>query len=275
MVPLVTPFRDNERIDFTAWQEILDALMAGGVNGILAAGIEGEFQSLSEEERVVALRFCRQALAGRAPLYGNIGSASTRESVRLAQAAEAEGVDCLVAVSPYIWEPSPDELVDHYVEICHAVRVAVFGYRERHTGFGGRIEAQAENFAGFLDSGEASGPALESMRAGSGALVSACANVAPRALVEMWKAFHGGRLEDASRLDALVEPLRRALPLHTYPAAIKEAMRLAGLPAGVCRRPAGPVPPAVRETLAAIVATLRDARCLPEPVPGTRTGTAA
>ena len=69
---LVTPFRDDdERIDFNAWQRIIDYQIASGVDGLLAVGGQGEFYSIDEEERIVALRFCRQAVGGRASLYGN------------------------------------------------------------------------------------------------------------------------------------------------------------------------------------------------------------
>src|SRR4051812_23936445 len=66
---VVTPFRDDEQIDYSAWQRILEYLIATGVNGILAIGGQGEFYSLSEEERIVALRFCRQTIGGAVPLY--------------------------------------------------------------------------------------------------------------------------------------------------------------------------------------------------------------
>ena len=62
---LVTPFREDERIDCSAWQTIVDALIGAGVNGLLAGGSTGEFYTLNLEERTLALRFCRQAAAQR------------------------------------------------------------------------------------------------------------------------------------------------------------------------------------------------------------------
>ena len=56
----MTPFRADERIDFTAWQNIIDLMITSGVDGLFAAGGQGEFFSLDEEERVVALRFSKQ-----------------------------------------------------------------------------------------------------------------------------------------------------------------------------------------------------------------------
>jgi 4-hydroxy-tetrahydrodipicolinate synthase len=82
---LVTPFRgDDERIDFSAWQRIIDFQIESGVDGLLAIGGQGEFYSLEKEERIVALRFCRQAVGERVALYGNVGAVSTRETIDLA-----------------------------------------------------------------------------------------------------------------------------------------------------------------------------------------------
>src|SRR5579862_504714 len=105
---LVTPFRDDERIDFAAWQAIIDLMITSGVDGVFAAGGQGEFFSLEEEERVVALRFAKQAVAGRVPVYGNIGCVTTRDSLRLARAAQAEDIDYAVVITPYYLKPSAD-----------------------------------------------------------------------------------------------------------------------------------------------------------------------
>ena len=66
---LVTPFREDELIDYDAWQVIIDTLIAAGVDGLFVGGSSGEFYALEMEERSVAMRFCRQAVAGRQPLF--------------------------------------------------------------------------------------------------------------------------------------------------------------------------------------------------------------
>jgi 4-hydroxy-tetrahydrodipicolinate synthase len=94
---LVTLFDRAEQIDYGAWQVIINTLITAGVDGLLAAGGQGEFFALDDEERIEALRFCRRAIGERLPLYGNVGCLTTRASVNLARAAEAGGVDFLVA----------------------------------------------------------------------------------------------------------------------------------------------------------------------------------
>jgi 4-hydroxy-tetrahydrodipicolinate synthase len=296
---LVTPFRDDERIDFGAWQQIIDVQIAAGVDGLLATGGQGEFFSLSEEERLVALRFCRQYVAGRIPVYANVGCPGTGHTVHLAQRAAAAGVECLVVVTPYYVRPSADELVEHYIEVCRAVHIPVLGYNiPERTGVDltpaivRRIADACENFAGLKDSsGNLDGiselakigrdrpfalfigrdhlilPALE--RGCTGAM-TACANVAPRLFVDLYRAFRAGDRAEAARLQALADPLRQAFSLSTFPSVIKEALSLIGLPAGPCRRPVGPMPADSRQKLAEVLNRLREAHYLPEAAAGVR-----
>ena len=286
---LVTPFRADERIDYEAWQRIIDMQIAAGVHGLFATGGQGEFFSLDEEERVVALRFCRQHVNGRVPLYANVGCVTTRQTVQLAQQAEAEGVDYLVVITPYYVKPTADELVDHYAEICRAVRLPVLAYNiPERTGVElapatlARIAGQCENFVGLKDSSGklellpelvALGIAifigrdhmiLPALQGGCAGAVTACANVAPRLFVDLYDAFRAGELERAARLQSLVDPLRQSFALHTFPSVVKEAMAMAGFPAGPCRKPVGPMPAAARQQLATVLQQLREAGYLPQ-----------
>lgn len=289
---VVTPFRDDERIDFTAWEKIIDTLIAAGIDGLFAVGGQGEFFALEQEERVVALRFCRQHVAGRVPVYGNVGCVTTRETVKLAQQAEAEGIDYLVVITPYYVKPTADELVDHYVEICRAVHVPVLAYNipertgvELTPGIAGRIAGACENFVGLKDS---SGKLdqlpqfvsvaqerpfavfigrdhmiLPALKLGCAGAVTACANVAPRLFVDLYRAFEAGDMDRAAELQALADPLRQAFALHTFPSVVKEAMEMIGLPAGACRRPVTRMPEGARRKLAAVLEKLREADYLP------------
>lgn len=289
---VVTPFRADERIDFSAWGKIIDVLIGAGVDGLFAVGGQGEFFALEQEERIVALRFCRQHVAGRIPVYGNVGCVTTRETVKLAQQAEAEGVDYLVVITPHYLKPTAGELVDHYVEVCRAVHVPVLAYNipertgvELTPGIAGRIAAACENFVGLKDS---SGKLeqlpefvaiaqerpfavfigrdhmiLPALQLGCAGAVTACANVAPRLFVDIYRSFKAGEMEKAAALQALADPLRKAFALHTFPSVVKEAMNMIGLPAGPCRKPVGPMPEAARRQLAAVLEKLKEANYLP------------
>ncbi len=288
-------------IDYAAWQLLIDQQIAAGVDGIFATGGQGEFFSLTLEERIVALRFCRQAVNKRVPLYGNVGCVTTRQSIDLAQKAEAEGIDYAVVITPYYIKPTESELVDHYVEICRAVHIPVLAYNipertglELTPAMTARIAAQCENFVGLKDS---SGKLdqlpefvaigrerpfsvfmgrdhmiLPALKLGCAGAVTACANVAPKAFVDLYRAFRQGDLQEAARLQSLIDPLRQAFALHTFPSVVKEAMNRIGLPAGPCRRPVGPMPAEARARLDAVLEKLREERLLPEATAGTQAG---
>ncbi|MCL5746485.1 MAG: dihydrodipicolinate synthase family protein, partial [Acidobacteria bacterium] len=81
--------------------------------------------------------------------------------------------------------------------------------------------------------------------------------------VDLYRAFRIGDLEMAARLQSLIDPLRQAFALHTFPAVVKEAMAMAGIPAGPCRKPVGPMPDEAREKLAAVIERLREEKYLP------------
>ena len=63
----------------------------------------------------------------------------------------------------------------------------------------------------------------------------------------------------AARLQDLATELGTTLGLHTFPAVMKEALRMAGLPVGPCRKPVGRMPAAARQKLAAVLEKLRAA----------------
>ena len=88
--------------------------------------------------------------------------------------------------------------------------------------------------------------------------------MAPRAFVELYRAFQSGARDEAARLQSLVKPLREAFTLHTFPSVMKAAMELIGLPAGPCRRPVGPMPAQARQMLVEVIDVLRRAKYVPE-----------
>lgn len=286
---VVTPFREDESIDYTVWQNLIDHLIASKVHGLFVVGGQGEFFALTEEERTVAVRFCVQTAAGRVPVYANAGAVTTKETVRLAQKAEAEGVDYVVVITPYYLRPSADELVEHYLEVCRNVRIPVLAYNiPERTGVEltpailRRVRKDQQHFAGLKDSSGnldlipewiSAGLSVfvgrdhlifRALQLGCVGAVTACANVVPRAFVDLYEAFRAGNSEEAERLQALVEPLRRAFGLATFPSVVKEAMNMAGLPAGRCRKPVGPMSEEARAKLAVVLEKLREANYLPE-----------
>ena len=289
---LVTPFKENERIDYGAWQVMIDMLIASGVHGLFVAGSQGEFYALDMEERTVAMRFCKQAIAGRVPVYANVGCITPRDTVALALHAQALDVDAIVVVTPYYIMPSQQELVEHYVEVCRAVRLPVMAYNfpphgvvEIEAGTVAQIAVECPNLIGLKDSSGRLDQAiayknavsdrkflvftggdhllLPALEAGCAGTVTASANLAPRLFVDLYEAFRAGSFAEAKRLQTLASELGSVIMAHTFPAVIKEALAMAGLPMGPCRKPVGPMPPEARRKIAGVLEHLKIEGFLP------------
>jgi 4-hydroxy-tetrahydrodipicolinate synthase len=289
---LVTPFREDERIDCDAWQAIIDVQIGAGVDGLLAGGSTGEFYTLNLEERMVALRFCRQCAAGRVPVYANVGCVTTRETIQLALAAQGEGIDALAVITPWYLRATQEELLEHYTEVCRAVRIPVLAYNFPYHGGTevlpetvARIAARCENLAGVKDSGGSLEQAIAYRDAAPGrdfavfvgperlllpvlangcaGVVTGCGNIAPGLFVNLYRAFQEGKMDEAARLQTLASRLSELVSLHTFPSVIKAAMNLTGQRAGVCRRPVGPTPPAAIGKVSEMLANLEKEGLLP------------
>lgn len=285
---LVTPFRNDESIDFERWESVIEHLIACGIDGLFAVGTGGEFYAMTEAERRDAMRFVIRKVNGRVPVYAHVGAITTRESVALARHAEEEGADYLVAVTPYYVRPTDDEIVRHFQEICAAVKLPIFAYNiPARTGVTltppvvRRIVESRPNFIGlkdssgkleqvrdwlalgicvFMGSDNLIYPALEQGCAGA---VAACSNVAPKLFVQLFQAWKNGDFSEAERLQGLAAELRGALRLTAAHPLIKEAMALGGLPAGVPRRPAGLISDQELAGLRSIIEKLRENDLLP------------
>jgi 4-hydroxy-tetrahydrodipicolinate synthase len=289
---LVTPFRPDERIDYAAWQNVIDTLLAAGVDGLMAGGSTGEFYTLNFEERTVAFRFCRQAAATRVPVYANVGCVTTRETVELALAAQAEGIDAISVITPYYLKPSQAELADHFSEVCRAVHIPVLAYNfPQHGGSEllpatlAAIASRCKNLVGVKDSGGQLeqaiayrgaapdrdfavfvGPErllLPALANGCSGTISGCSNIAPKLFVDLYRAYQDGNMDLAARLQTMASELAELVSLHTFPGVIKEAMAIAGLPVGPCRKPVGPMSPEAREKVTRLLANLEREGFLP------------
>ncbi|MBI3684664.1 MAG: 4-hydroxy-tetrahydrodipicolinate synthase [Acidobacteria bacterium] len=128
-VPLVTPFRANEDVHWEALGELADFVIRKGYcDSLILTGTTGEFYALTDEERIGIWETAKEAVAGRAPLVAGVGSASTRNTVRLAQAAERLGYDVIMVVLPYYSRPTQEGLLRHFRSVSEAVSLPILVY---------------------------------------------------------------------------------------------------------------------------------------------------
>lgn len=288
---VITPFDAEERIDYRAFGQIIDYLIDAGVHGLFFGGGQGEFFSLTGLERRVMMQEVATMVARRVPVYVGVGAVTTRQSIELALAAGDAAADYAVVITPYYLKPSQSELLEHYLAICRHSPAPVVAYNiPERTGVelkpqtARRLAELTDRFVGlkdssgdlaqfqeFVDIGRHVGRPfdvfmgrdhmiLQGLDMGGAGAVSACANVIPRVFVELYEAWRCGHRHLAEMLQERAKPLRMAFSMGTFPVVVKEAMKLAGLPAGDCRRPVMNLSPEERERLRAIVEEVLEAK---------------
>ena len=97
----VTPLRDGgAAIDEDGFGPVADFLHAGGLDGLLALGTNGEGILLSIAERKRAVELFLEASAGRLQVAVHAGAQSTADTVVLAAHAAEAGADAVAVIAP-------------------------------------------------------------------------------------------------------------------------------------------------------------------------------
>ena len=114
IVPILTPFNNDETVDKDSLRRLVNYLIDNGVHGIWVSGTTGEFAAMSEHQRLVSMETVVDEVAGRVPIIGNISCPSTELSLNLALAVQEMGMDGVAVTPPYYYNNAQDELLDHY-----------------------------------------------------------------------------------------------------------------------------------------------------------------
>ena len=119
-----TPFRADDTLDEHTLRREVDWLYECGVSG-LVVGMVSEVQRLTEAERDTLHATLVKLSAGRGPVVGSVGSESLVQAQRHARAAEAAGVDAVMAIPPTLTRCGPEQLHEYYAGLIRSVRVPV------------------------------------------------------------------------------------------------------------------------------------------------------
>src|SRR5581483_7387142 len=127
MTALVTPMLDGH-LDLEALEQLVEAQLAGGIDGLVPCGTTGESATLSHEEHAEVVRHVVKVARKRVPVIAGAGSNSTAEAIALSKAARAAGADGLLHITPYYNKPTQDGLYHHFKAIAEAVPLPIILY---------------------------------------------------------------------------------------------------------------------------------------------------
>lgn len=127
-VALVTPFGGDGGIDFAALERLVDSVIEGGADYLVALGTTAETPALSAGEKADVAACIRSANAGRKPMIIGIGGNCTASVVHDLQTADTAGFSAVLSVAPYYNKPSQRGLYLHYKAVAEASPLPVVLY---------------------------------------------------------------------------------------------------------------------------------------------------
>ncbi|WPP48855.1 4-hydroxy-tetrahydrodipicolinate synthase [Catalinimonas niigatensis] len=125
---IITPFTNEGKIDWPAFEKLVEKQIASGVEGIVFVGTTGESPTLSHEEYKEILRWSVSTIKGRCQVIHGTGSNNTRESIELAAVAAEAGADGHLVINPYYNKPTAEGLYRHFTAIADAVDLPIIIY---------------------------------------------------------------------------------------------------------------------------------------------------
>lgn len=268
-VAIITPFKDNE-VDYPSLANIIDHVINGGVNYIVALGSTGETATLNEAEARDILDFCIKHINNRVPLVaGNFGGNDTKELVKKIKDYNFDGVSAILSSSPAYIKPSQEGIYRHYMALAEVSPVPIIIYNvpgrtrsniEWETTV--RLAEASKNFVGIK---EASGDLIQTTRiiknkpdhfivtsgddevalamtaVGGDGVISVMANALPKAFSQMINFALDQDYYAARSLNFKTYDLQKWLYVEGNPVGIKSAMEVLGFCTNEVRLPLSPL----------------------------------
>ncbi|MBI1905004.1 MAG: dihydrodipicolinate synthase family protein [Rhodocyclales bacterium] len=126
--PVVTPMQSGGSFDLDALADLLEALVANGVHGIISGGSTAENYAETVEERLELARFIKDRLNGRLPLIVGTGAMRTPDSIALATGAREMGADAILLGTPPYSVPTEAENAENALAIDRAAELPIVLY---------------------------------------------------------------------------------------------------------------------------------------------------
>jgi 4-hydroxy-tetrahydrodipicolinate synthase len=127
-VAIITPFKNDSSIDFAAFGRVINHVINGGVNYIIAMGTTGESVTLNKDEKQALISYVVEVIDNRIPLVVGIGGNNTQEVIDCVRHADLTGVDGILSVVPYYNKPSQRGLFQHFKAIATCSPIPVILY---------------------------------------------------------------------------------------------------------------------------------------------------
>jgi len=127
-VALVTPFHSSGNVDFTSLVRLVNHVVEGGVDFVVALGTTAEAATMNEDERRAVVDIIYETLAGRVGFVVGVGGNNTRQVVQSLALFDSKKADGILSVSPYYNKPNQRGIYAHFKELALATELPIILY---------------------------------------------------------------------------------------------------------------------------------------------------
>lgn len=264
---LVTPFNEDESINFDALRKLVDFQIEKGMHALLIGGGTGEYHTMSKEERKEVIRVSCEQAAGRIPIMAGIGCARPCDTIELGKYAASCGAAWGLAVAPYYHQTTRQGIIDYFKEVAANCEVGLCIYNypsatsvQLDAALIAQL-AQEPNIVALKDTADMEHTAetlaatrgmdfavlqgfehliLPCLALGGAGAFGIVHNLVPKELVEMYDTFMAGDWRKACELNARLTNLYAYMELEPFPGPVKVALSAMGYYGSVLRKPLTP-----------------------------------
>ncbi len=127
-VAIITPFKNDESIDFNALGKVIDFNITNGVNYIVSLGTTGETPVLDLFEKKDILDFTFEKVNKRVPIVMGVGGNSTKQVITEINTLSNSEASAILSASPYYNKPTQEGIYLHYKSLAESSNIPIILY---------------------------------------------------------------------------------------------------------------------------------------------------
>ncbi|KAA8432339.1 4-hydroxy-tetrahydrodipicolinate synthase [Weissella sagaensis] len=265
---IITPFTQENTIDYPALDSLTGRLIAEGTQGFVIGGTTGEAPTLSHDEKISLYAYFAAKVGDFGPVIANVGDYNTANSVAFAKEVSGiAGIDAVLAVTPYYSKPNQKGMIAHFTAIADAATVPVMIYNipgrsvvgltnesvlqlAKHPNINAVKQVTSIDDLAYL---VANAPAdfkiytgedsqtLAAKAVGAAGTISVAAHLYSKEMTDLFAALAAGDIVKAGEIQRWLTPKMLALFSYPSPAPVKAVLAHQGELQNVTRLPILPL----------------------------------
>jgi 4-hydroxy-tetrahydrodipicolinate synthase len=254
-VAIVTPFNKDNSIDYKSLGKVVNHVIKGGVDYIVALGTTGESVTLSNDEKRSVVDYVIETVDKRIPIVLGLGGNNTQEILNsFKNTSDFNHIDAILSVSPYYNKPNQRGIYQHYKAISEVSPLPIILYNVP-----GRTSSNisadttlklAADFKNIIATKEASGNLEQIMKiikykpkdflvisgddlltlpmiaCGADGVISVIANAYPKNFSELTRQMIAGNVKEAQKIHYNLTDIIEQIYADGNPAGVKALLEL-------------------------------------------------